>query len=539
MLTRILVLTFLFPSLAFGSAEAITKKSGPSPSSNVNPGAPATWTGAGNMQAVYFLGGAGFVTGGLESVDSSAFATSTLQVRTGANISSSGTNQTGSVGLLTGVVSSGAAAASGEIDLQTGAATGGGNTGLILLKTGAASGGGTRGKIKIQDGTEGTANQCLQSADTVGSVKWAACPGGISTPVSVANGGTGLATLTSHSIQVGAGAGNITQLAVGGTGQILMGQSGSDPTWTATPILGVSGTTSGTLNIANGGGSGHDVKIQNLSTTTLWNFNLPATAGTAGQVLTSQGGVAADMTWTTPAGGSPGGSNTQLQYNNSGAFGGISAMVWDGTHIFFGTTPSFIGAPGAFSVWDATNTNAFIVGSSGGSTDGSVIIKPQSGYADIIGAQSNLAATQDLHIQALGNSTLLGNAVGGSKTTIAGLIAFANIINCAAGIASDGSGNLSCVASDAKLKNVKGMFSKSLEALKKIRPTLYTWKKSKNFDMGDKVNAGFIAQDVEKVLPEAVQTNKDGTKILLDRAILAALVNAVNELSVRLEKLEK
>src|SRR5215813_6065327 len=37
-------------------------------------------------------------------------------------------------------------------------------------------------------------------------------------------------------------------------------------------------------------------------------------------------------------GGTPGGSNQQLQYNNSGAFGGIAGSTWDGTTL---TLPGF------------------------------------------------------------------------------------------------------------------------------------------------------------------------------------------------------
>jgi hypothetical protein len=46
-----------------------------------------------------------------------------------------------------------------------------------------------------------------------------------------------------------------------------------------------------------------------------------------------------DATWQTVSGGggSPGGSNTQLQYNNAGAFGGISGATSDGTDVTFGS----------------------------------------------------------------------------------------------------------------------------------------------------------------------------------------------------------
>lgn len=54
--------------------------------------------------------------------------------------------------------------------------------------------------------------------------------------------------------------------------------------------------------------------------------------GSAGQVLTS-GGAGANAYWSTASGGSgtPGGSNTQIQFNNSGAFGGDGQFTFDAT----------------------------------------------------------------------------------------------------------------------------------------------------------------------------------------------------------------
>ena len=51
----------------------------------------------------------------------------------------------------------------------------------------------------------------------------------------------------------------------------------------------------------------------------------------------------ATNTWTALAssGGTPGGGDTQLQYNNAGAFGGISAATWDGTNLSF-TNPKIV-----------------------------------------------------------------------------------------------------------------------------------------------------------------------------------------------------
>ena len=54
------------------------------------------------------------------------------------------------------------------------------------------------------------------------------------------------------------------------------------------------------------------------------------------------------------------------------------------------------------------------------------------------------------------------------------------------------------------------------------------------------VNAGFIAQDVQRVIPEAVGVMNDGTGhlTLSDRAIIAALVNATQELHYQLRVLQ-
>lgn len=109
-----------------------------------------------------------------------------------------------------------------------------------------------------------------------------------------------LSSLAAHGILISENTSAIVAL-VGGTGTLLTGQGSSvDPSFSATPTLGVNGTTAGTLALATSTVSGGSVTIQNPSTTSgnAYNFNLPATVGSAGQVLTSQGGGATAMTWT-------------------------------------------------------------------------------------------------------------------------------------------------------------------------------------------------------------------------------------------------
>lgn len=69
---------------------------------------------------------------------------------------------------------------------------------------------------------------------TVGAQVWDEYP---TATVSVAKGGTGQSSLTSHAILLGNGTSGITQLSVGSTGTVLSGSTGADPSFTATPTL--------------------------------------------------------------------------------------------------------------------------------------------------------------------------------------------------------------------------------------------------------------------------------------------------------------
>jgi hypothetical protein len=91
-------------------------------------------------------------------------------------------------------------------------------------------------------------------------------------------------------------------------------------------------------------------------------YTLPtALPGTSGYALTSTtGGV---MSWAA-ASGSPGGSTTQVQYNNTGAFAGSANMTFDGTTLtaagFSGPLNGTVGATtastGAFTTLSASST---------------------------------------------------------------------------------------------------------------------------------------------------------------------------------------
>jgi len=69
-------------------------------------------------------------------------------------------------------------------------------------------------------------------------------------PIDVAYGGTGVASPTDHVVLVGSGAAAMTELAVGATNEVLLGNTAADPSWGAVPNAALS-NSSVTLNNGN------------------------------------------------------------------------------------------------------------------------------------------------------------------------------------------------------------------------------------------------------------------------------------------------
>jgi hypothetical protein len=88
--------------------------------------------------------------------------------------------------------------------------------------------------------------------------------------------------------------------------------------------------------------------------------------------------------------------------------------------------------------------------------------------------------------------------------------------------------------SDARLKNVIGEYNPGLNAVMKLNPKTFEFKNS----IG-KTQVGFVAQDVQKVLPEAVSAGGEGYLSLDNTAIIASLVNGMQEQQKQIEQLKK
>ena len=88
--------------------------------------------------------------------------------------------------------------------------------------------------------------------------------------------------------------------------------------------------------------------------------------------------------------------------------------------------------------------------------------------------------------------------------------------------------------SDARMKDIQGIYERGLEEILKIKPVTYYMKDEK---IGSKRHVGVIAQDLKKVIPEAV-VDDNGYYGVQYQYIDMAMVNAVKELDKQEDDLE-
>jgi hypothetical protein len=74
----------------------------------------------------------------------------------------------------------------------------------------------------------------------------------------------------------------------------------------------------------------------------------------------------------------------------------------------------------------------------------------------------------------------------------------------------------------------------AIETVKQLNGVKYKW-----IDNHNQPSIGVIAQEIEKVLPEVVTTNKNGLKSVSYGNIVGVLIEAIKEQQVRIEELER
>jgi trimeric autotransporter adhesin len=279
-------------------------------------------------------------------------------------------------------------------------------------------------------------------------------------------------------------------------------------------------------------------------------------------------------------GGTPSGSNGQVQFNNSGSFGSSSNLFWDSTNSKLGIGTS---SPSAnvqiYKSISAVNSgigqanNMFRVG--WGENNDLVIDKFNHGTGGPNGWLGSFIATNAYYDSASDSFKRAGNEGAGQGTAVIGFLTDSGnntqgsrlafytgegtdptermrIVGTSGNVGigttspsykldvqggdinASGSVRAAGVAltSDQRFKKDIKTLNFSLEKILSIRGVEYNWRQNEfpERHFNDRHQIGVIAQEVEKVYPEVVDTNQDGFKSVNYPALVAPMIEAVKSL---------
>ncbi len=310
-------------------------------------------------------------------------------------------------------------------------------------------------------------------------------------------------------------------------GSSCYGVYGGATNTSATQTFGVSGTNNATGNFSPVGGNGYGSGVYGSS----------AGALSAGVYGTSTGASSAGMLGYSPVAAGVGVSGQATGTGGSwGVFGNGTAAVGGGV---IGLA---FGSGGTGVAGQASNTVTGSVGVYG------------SGNVGVWGTSPSGVAVSGQSTSGYGLYSIVNNAMGvygssgGSGTSVAGVYAY----NPGAGhYAGYLNGNIQVIAglpyctgftkftnnSDIRLKQNVEPVSGALDTLLKLHGVTFEWREPKEQGNHEGTQRGFIAQEVETVLPEWVGVDAKGFKTLNLTGIEALTVESLRVLKARNEEL--
>ena len=93
-------------------------------------------------------------------------------------------------------------------------------------------------------------------------------------------------------------------------------------------------------------------------------------------------------------------------------------------------------------------------------------------------------------------------------------------------------------SSDERLKDNKERITDALEKVKLLGGYEFDWIPMTGIHENEGHDIGVIAQEVEKIFPEVVQTRDNGYKAVKYEKLVAVLIEAIKDLSNRIDSLE-
>jgi hypothetical protein len=150
-------------------------------------------------------------------------------------------------------------------------------------------------------------------------------------------------------------------------------------------------------------------------------------------------------------------------------------------------------------------------------------------YVDAPGGELHLRISPNTDAMVITSSGAVGIGTGSPDNTLT--------VNGSADKPGGGSWG---TFSDARLKTVEGTYETGLAALMKLTPVRYRYKEQNAMGIKDgQQHVGFVAQDVEKAIPEAVSRNNQGYRLVNNDPILWTMLNAIKQQQAEIEALTR
>ncbi len=220
---------------------------------------------------------------------------------------------------------------------------------------------------------------------------------------------------------------------------------------------------------------------------------------------------------------------------------------------------TFVWSDGQEGAFESTNTNQFLVRASGGvgvnTSSPQKALHVASGDAIITGT-NNFAADGDEAVLSLGNTSNYIKALRGGGLRLGTYynvdgITLAYYGNVGIGTTTPTyklhvNGSVAGIGayqnlSDARFKTNIRAISGALGKVESLRGVSFDWKKDQHpeLDLPDGRQIGLIAQEVEKVVPEVVSADDQGTRSVAYGSLVPVLIEAIKEQNKRIDELEK
>ena len=258
-------------------------------------------------------------------------------------------------------------------------------------------------------------------------------------------------------------------------------------------------------------GSGLRLQIDSTDFGASWPISVTGSAGSATTAGSATSATSATLAAKASTLANAGGNGDAMTFNWSGQ-AGQPTWVWGGNDV----SNMYVYNPSNFSVNYATSAGTVTTITSGQVTDALGYTPYNSTNPNGYISSVPNASTQ---VSSLGVGAAASGTAGAINAT--GNVTAADFI----------------ISSDARYKNVFGNISNALTAVNSLNGVTYTYNELSGKDT-EIVRAGVIAQEVESVLPQAVYTDPDGYKSVSYDSIVPLLIEAIKELTARVEELE-